>query len=37
MAELAAQWDRRLGAIKGVAEALHAEAKKQTTTQKESN
>ncbi|MGD0691350.1 MAG: metalloregulator ArsR/SmtB family transcription factor [Acidimicrobiales bacterium] len=37
MAELAAQWDRRLGAIKGIAEALHAEAKKQTTTQKESN
>jgi DNA-binding transcriptional ArsR family regulator len=26
MAELAAQWDRRLGAIKRLAEAAHAEA-----------
>jgi hypothetical protein len=36
MAELAEQWDRRLNAIKRIAEAAHAEAKKQTTTQKES-
>jgi DNA-binding transcriptional ArsR family regulator len=28
MAELAAQWDRRLGAIKRLAETAHAEAKK---------
>jgi ArsR family transcriptional regulator, cadmium/lead-responsive transcriptional repressor len=28
MAELAAQWDRRLGAIKRLAEAAHAEDKK---------
>lgn len=28
MAELAAQWDRRLGAIKRLAEAAHAETKK---------
>jgi ArsR family transcriptional regulator, cadmium/lead-responsive transcriptional repressor len=28
MAGLAAQWDRRLGAIKRLAEAAHAEAKK---------
>ena len=28
MAELAAQWDRRLGAIKRLAEAAHAESKK---------
>jgi DNA-binding transcriptional ArsR family regulator len=28
MAELAAQWDRRLGTIKRLAEAAHAEAKK---------
>ena len=28
MAELAAQWDRRLGAIKRLAEAAHAENKK---------
>ncbi len=28
MADLAAQWDRRLGAIKRLAEAAHAEAKK---------
>lgn len=27
MSELAAQWDRRLGAIKRLAEATHAEAK----------
>jgi ArsR family transcriptional regulator, cadmium/lead-responsive transcriptional repressor len=29
MAELAAQWDRRLGMIKRLAEATHAEAKKE--------
>ncbi len=29
MAELAAQWDRRLGMIKRLAEAAHAEAKKE--------
>jgi DNA-binding transcriptional ArsR family regulator len=28
MADLAAQWDRRLGAIKRLAEAAHADAKK---------
>jgi DNA-binding transcriptional ArsR family regulator len=28
MAELAARWDRRLGAIKRLAEAAHAESKK---------
>jgi len=28
MAELAAQWDRRLGAIKRLAEAAHAESKR---------
>ena len=28
LADLAAQWDRRLGAIKRLAEAAHAEAKK---------
>jgi len=28
MAELAAQWDRRLGMIKRLAEAAHAENKK---------
>ena len=28
MADLAAQWDKRLGAIKRLAEAAHAEAKK---------
>jgi ArsR family transcriptional regulator, cadmium/lead-responsive transcriptional repressor len=28
MAQLAAQWDRRLAAIKGLAEAAHAENKK---------
>ncbi len=28
MADLAAQWDRRLGAIKRLGEAAHAEAKK---------
>ncbi|MGD0606532.1 MAG: metalloregulator ArsR/SmtB family transcription factor [Streptosporangiaceae bacterium] len=28
MADLAAQWDRRLGAIKRLAEAAHAETKK---------
>jgi DNA-binding transcriptional ArsR family regulator len=28
MADLAAQWDRRLGAIKRLAEAAHAEARK---------
>jgi hypothetical protein len=27
MAELAAQWDQRLGAIKRLAEAAHAETK----------
>jgi len=31
MAELAAQWDRRLAAIKRLAEAAHAENKKQET------
>jgi ArsR family transcriptional regulator, cadmium/lead-responsive transcriptional repressor len=31
MAELAAQWDRRLAAIKRLAEAAHAENKKQRT------
>ena len=30
MADLAAQWDRRLGAIKRLAEAAHAEATKTT-------
>lgn len=30
MAELAAQWDRRLGAIKRLAEAAHAAAKRAT-------
>ena len=29
MAELAAQWDRRLGAIKRLAETAHAETRKQ--------
>jgi ArsR family transcriptional regulator, cadmium/lead-responsive transcriptional repressor len=29
MAELVAQWDRRLGAIKRLAEAAHAESKKE--------
>jgi hypothetical protein len=28
MADLATQWDRRLGAIKRLAEAAHAQAKK---------
>jgi DNA-binding transcriptional ArsR family regulator len=31
MAELAAQWDRRLAAIKRLAEAAHAAAKRRTT------
>jgi ArsR family transcriptional regulator, cadmium/lead-responsive transcriptional repressor len=31
MAELAAQWDRRLSAIKRLSEAAHAEAKKKRT------
>lgn len=31
MAELAAAWDRRLGAIKRLAEAAHAEAKRRRT------
>jgi DNA-binding transcriptional ArsR family regulator len=30
MADLAARWDQRLGAIKRLAEAAHAEAKKST-------
>jgi hypothetical protein len=30
MAELAAEWDRRLNAIKRLAEAAHAEDKKRT-------
>ena len=30
MADLAAQWDRRLATIKRLAEAAHAEAKKKT-------
>ena len=34
MAELAAQWDRRLDMIKRLAEAAHKEAKNQTTTSK---
>jgi hypothetical protein len=29
MTELAAQWDRRLGVIKRLAETAHAEAKRQ--------
>jgi ArsR family transcriptional regulator, cadmium/lead-responsive transcriptional repressor len=32
MTDLAAQWDRRLGAIKRLAEAAHAEAKKKRGT-----
>jgi ArsR family transcriptional regulator, cadmium/lead-responsive transcriptional repressor len=32
MAELAAQWDRRLAAIKRIAEAAHEEAKKDRST-----
>jgi DNA-binding transcriptional ArsR family regulator len=35
MAELAAQWDRRLDVIKRLAEAAHAEAKKPAWTPKE--
>jgi ArsR family transcriptional regulator, cadmium/lead-responsive transcriptional repressor len=31
MADLAAEWDRRLGAIKRLSEAAHAEAKKSTS------
>jgi hypothetical protein len=31
MADLAAQWDRRLDAIKRLAEAAHAEAKPRAT------
>ena len=34
MADLAAQWDRRLDTIKRLAEAAHAEAKHQVTTPK---
>lgn len=34
MTELATQWDRRLNAIKRLAEATHAEAKRQAATQK---
>ena len=30
MADLAAQWDRRLGAIKRLAETAHAEDKKRS-------
>jgi DNA-binding transcriptional ArsR family regulator len=33
MAELAAQWDRRLAAIKRIAEAAHAEAKRKQRSQ----
>ena len=33
MAELAAQWDQRLGAIKRLAEAAHAESKKEPDEQ----
>jgi len=33
MADLAAQWDRRLGMIKRLAEAAHAEARKQRSTE----
>ncbi len=33
IADLAAEWDRRLGAIKRLAEAAHAEAKKQRNLQ----
>ncbi|HTS96740.1 MAG TPA: metalloregulator ArsR/SmtB family transcription factor [Streptosporangiaceae bacterium] len=32
MAELAAQWDRRLGTIKRLAEAAHAESKKRRSS-----
>lgn len=32
MADLAERWDRRLGAIKRLAEAAHAEAKRRNTT-----
>jgi DNA-binding transcriptional ArsR family regulator len=35
MADLAAQWDRRLGTIKRLAEAAHAEARGDATTLKE--
>jgi len=35
MADLAAQWDRRLGMIKRLAEAEDAEAKKQRSTEQE--
>jgi DNA-binding transcriptional ArsR family regulator len=35
MADLAAQWDRRLGMIKRLAEAADAEAKKQRSTEQE--
>ena len=37
MADLAAQWDRRLGTIKRLAEAAHAEAKKQLRSSEGSN
>jgi ArsR family transcriptional regulator, cadmium/lead-responsive transcriptional repressor len=35
MADLAAQWDRRLGAIKRLAEAAHAKAKKQRSLEQQ--
>jgi len=35
MADLAAQWDRRLGAIKRLAEAAHAEARKKRSLEQE--
>ena len=35
MADLAKQWDRRLGAIKRLAEAAHAEAKKKAKALKQ--
>lgn len=35
MSEVAAQWDRRLGAIKRLAEATHAEAKKKAGAKNE--
>jgi ArsR family transcriptional regulator, cadmium/lead-responsive transcriptional repressor len=37
MAELAAQWDRRLGMIKRLAEAAHAENKKREKPEEESS
>jgi ArsR family transcriptional regulator, cadmium/lead-responsive transcriptional repressor len=35
MSDLAAQWDRRLGTIKRLAEAAHAEAQKQRSIERE--